>query len=68
MAKSIRDLESLIQDGEAPGAPQGFRAQTCNGTSEAMSLGWNQQQPVKRNPSARERGPWQTSRSNRTGE
>ena len=68
MAKSIRDLESLLQDGEAKGAPQGFRAQTVNGTSHAMSLGWNQQPPVKKNPTARAGGAWQTPRSNRTGE
>lgn len=60
--------EDIIQSGEAKGAPDGFRAQTCNGTSEAMSLGWNQQPPVKANPRAKEGGAWQTSRSNRTGE
>jgi hypothetical protein len=68
MAKSIRDLESLIEPGEAKGAPDGFRAQTANGTTSARLLGWNRQEPVRPNKPAKAGGAWQTPRSNRGGE
>lgn len=59
--KSLRDLESLIQ--KTP-----FVAQTANGSAKPTGLGFNQQQDAPRNPKAKEGGPWQTPRSNRTGE
>jgi hypothetical protein len=68
MAKTIRDLESLIEPGIAKGFNDGFRADTANGTTSARLLGWNQQPPVKSNPVAKQGGAWQMPRSNRGGE
>lgn len=64
IGKSLRDLESLYGFGENP---KGFTAQTCNGTSKAVGLGWNQQFQWEK-PQSVEGGAWQTPRSNRTGE
>jgi hypothetical protein len=61
---SIRNLESMLDEGENAG---GFTAQTPNGTSKAMGLGWNQRKPWP-DFEAEPGGAWQPGRSNRTGE
>jgi hypothetical protein len=80
MAKSLSDLESLIEDGENP---NGFTSQTCNGTSHATGTGWNRDKPnwdmasvpdtiedYERRPDhqIRPEPTWPAGRSNRTGE
>lgn len=45
MAKSIKDMESLIEDGEGPGIG-GFNVQTANGTGHWRGEGWNLFPPV----------------------
>jgi hypothetical protein len=61
---SIRNFESILDEGENA---SGFTAQTPNGTSKAMGVGWNQSKPLGTMP-AEPGGAWQPGRSNRTGE
>ena len=65
MAKSLKNLESLIENGENP---QGFTAQTANGTSHWRGTGWNKQPPMPDKPQVEAAGAWQGKRSSRTGE
>ena len=66
MAKSIRNLESLIAPGELDGV-DGFQAQTANGTAHWKGTGWNKtfdwESPQLPPDATRPEG-----RSNRTGE
>lgn len=58
--------ENTYAKGELDG-PDGFCAQTPNGSAYATGLGWNQDKDWK-NPEATPGGAWQRGRSNRTGE
>jgi hypothetical protein len=68
MAKSLRNLESLIASGEAKGCPEGFKGQTVNGTAKLFHTGWNRDREMAANPVAEVGGPWQKNRSTRAGE
>lgn len=68
MAKTIRDLESLYDSGEAPNAPDGFRGQDVNGTTQWRGTGWNRQWNWPSQPEVPEGGAWPGGRSNRSGE
>ena len=58
------DFEELIGSGENP---QGFTAQTANGTAHATGTGWNRNRPWSQEQI--EPAPaWPTGRNNRTGE
>lgn len=58
------DFEKLIGRGENP---QGFTAQTCNGTAHWKGVGWNRDQPYS-SPQLEPAPTWKDGRSNRTGE
>lgn len=60
----LSNLESLIQDGENP---NGFTAETCNGTAHWRGTGWNLW-PNTAEPQVEPRPAWPAGRSNRTGE
>jgi|HubBroStandDraft_3_1064219.scaffolds.fasta_scaffold24388_2 hypothetical protein len=64
MAKSIRDLESLIEGGENP---RGLTAQTANGTAHAVGTGWNKSEPYT-SPELPPDATRPAGRSSRTGE
>jgi len=59
-------FEKMIAKGEGCG-PDGFCAQTVNGTAYAFGSGWNKDYDWKREEVPAE-GPWSGSRTNRTGE
>lgn len=64
--RSNIDLPGLVEEGEHP---DGFTAQTANGTAKAgnSASGWNQQWNGNRAvPQAPRVGPW--ARGNRSGE
>ena len=63
--KSLKDLESLYMAGENP---QGFTAETVNGTAHWNGTGWNRQPDEPKMPQAKTGGAWQGKRSTRTGE
>lgn len=69
MAHKLRrmNLEKLIADGEGNG-PNGFCAQTPNGTAYWKGTGHNREDYRFDWPEARPGGPWPEGRSNRTGE
>ena len=58
------DFEELIGSGENP---QGFTAQTVNGTAHATGTGWNRYRPWSEKQIVPEPA-WPTGRNNRTGE
>ena len=71
MARYGQKLRKLRFDrAYAPGEnPNGFTAQTANGTAKATGTGWNRQFNYYYNwPQVPPGGPWQPGRSNRTGE
>lgn len=59
------NFERQIQFGENP---NGFTAQTCNGTSKAMGTGWNGQDFDYERPQLNPSATRPAGRSNRTGE
>lgn len=66
MAKSLKKLESLIEDGPGPG-PGGFKAETANGTAHWRGTGWNDLPPLN-SPEVPASPTHPTGRSNRTAE
>ena len=63
---NLMRFDRLVHKGENP---NGFTAQTCNGTAKDFGTGWNKQwnwggADMQVTPS----GPWKAGRSNRTGE
>ena len=60
------DFEKMIAKGEGEG-PDGFCAETVNGSAYWRGTGWNRQMTWER-PQAPEGGAWQGGRNNRTGE
>ena len=64
MAKSIRDLESLIEGGVNP---LGMTAQTANGTAHATGTGWNYDPPWQ-TEQTEPQPAWPAGRNNRTAE
>lgn len=67
MARRKMDFEALIAKGEGKG-PDGFRAQTVNGTADWRGTGWNWQGPDYKEPEVPVHGAWQGGRNNRTAE
>lgn len=65
MAKRGIDFPGLVKRGIAD-TPDGFRAQTVNGTALSVGEGWNKRQPFSR-PQVSPGGAWQPT-GNRTGE
>ena len=55
------DLEALIDKPD-------FVAQTANGTAKPMGTGWNKDYRFGPLQEVDPEGPWQSGRSNRTGE
>lgn len=65
MAKSLKNLESLYERGENP---QGFTAQTANGTAHWNGTGWNLTGREFTMPQLPPGPTRPAGRSNRTGE
>lgn len=59
------DWEKIYAPAESP---KGFTAQTANGTAKVFSTGWNRDDEQWGPMPAREGGPWQGGRNNRSGE
>lgn len=64
---TLRNLETLIKKGENP---EGFTAQTANGTARTFGTGHNRKDWETTNewPQDREGGTWQGGRNTRWGE
>jgi hypothetical protein len=64
--QKLRKLQftDQVQEGQNP---NGFTAQTKNGTAHCYGTGWNKVWSYEM-PQLPEGGPWQTPNSNRTGE